>query len=136
VKRGWDRVAESGNARRRTAEIVHLQPEDPSCVLGAATARAGPGPLAGARRRDRSRVDADAPGTPGFLINGHVEVGWASLPWLEQVIRAHSRCAGNSAPEERRRPVRALRGAIVQTFRSFLTFTFTSLFASSLAFFA
>ncbi len=36
-------------------------------------------------------LDANALGTPGFLINGHVEVGWASLPWLEQVIRTHSR---------------------------------------------
>jgi protein-disulfide isomerase len=36
-------------------------------------------------------LDASALGTPGFLINGHVEVGWASLPWLEQVIRAHAR---------------------------------------------
>ena len=35
--------------------------------------------------------EAGAHGTPGFLINGHVEVGWASLPWLEQVIRSHSR---------------------------------------------
>jgi protein-disulfide isomerase len=36
-------------------------------------------------------LDVQALGTPGFLINGHVEVGWASLPWLEQVIRAHAR---------------------------------------------
>lgn len=35
--------------------------------------------------------DAGALGTPGFLINAHVEVGWASLAWLEQVIRTHSR---------------------------------------------
>jgi len=35
--------------------------------------------------------DAGAQGTPGFLINGHVEVGWASLAWLEQMIRAHWR---------------------------------------------
>ncbi len=34
--------------------------------------------------------DVNALGTPGFLVNGHVEVGWASLPWLEQVIRSHS----------------------------------------------
>jgi protein-disulfide isomerase len=32
-----------------------------------------------------------ADGTPGFLINGHVEVGWASLPWLEQIVREHSK---------------------------------------------
>jgi protein-disulfide isomerase len=30
---------------------------------------------------------AGADGTPGFLINGHVEVGWASLGWLEQIVR-------------------------------------------------
>jgi len=35
--------------------------------------------------------DAGALGTPGFLINGHVEVGWASLAWLEQMIRTHWR---------------------------------------------
>ncbi len=35
--------------------------------------------------------DAGAQGTPAFLIDGHVEVGWASLPWLEQKVRAHSR---------------------------------------------
>ena len=39
----------------------------------------------------KQALDASANGTPGFLINGHVEVGWASLPWLEQVIRTHSR---------------------------------------------
>jgi protein-disulfide isomerase len=39
----------------------------------------------------KEALDANALGTPGFLINGHVEVGWASLPWIEQVIRAHSR---------------------------------------------
>jgi protein-disulfide isomerase len=39
----------------------------------------------------KEAYEADALGTPGFLINGHVEVGWASLPWIEQVIRAHSR---------------------------------------------
>ena len=33
--------------------------------------------------------EAGALATPGFLINGHVEVGWASLPWLEQKVRAH-----------------------------------------------
>ena len=38
----------------------------------------------------KQALDANANGTPGFLINGHVEVGWASLPWLEQVIRTHS----------------------------------------------
>jgi 2-hydroxychromene-2-carboxylate isomerase len=35
--------------------------------------------------------DAGARGTPGFLIDGHVEVGWASLSWLERAIRAHGR---------------------------------------------
>jgi protein-disulfide isomerase len=39
----------------------------------------------------KEALDANALGTPGFLINGHVEVGWASLPWLQQVVRAHSR---------------------------------------------
>ncbi|HEV8700860.1 MAG TPA: thioredoxin domain-containing protein [Candidatus Polarisedimenticolia bacterium] len=39
----------------------------------------------------KEALDANALGTPGFLINGHVEVGWASLPWLEQVVRTHSR---------------------------------------------
>jgi protein-disulfide isomerase len=39
----------------------------------------------------KQAYEADANGTPGFLINGHVEVGWASLPWLEGVVRAHSR---------------------------------------------
>ncbi len=39
----------------------------------------------------KEALDAKALGTPGFLINGHVEVGWASLPWLEQVVRTHSR---------------------------------------------
>jgi len=35
----------------------------------------------------KEALDANALGTPGFLINGHVEVGWASTAWLEQVIR-------------------------------------------------
>jgi len=39
----------------------------------------------------KEALDANALGTPGFLINGHVEVGWASLPWIEQMIRAHAR---------------------------------------------
>jgi len=39
----------------------------------------------------KEALDANALGTPGFLINGHVEVGWASLPWLEQVVRTHSK---------------------------------------------
>jgi len=39
----------------------------------------------------KQALDVNALGTPGFLINGHVEVGWASLPWLEQVIRTHAR---------------------------------------------
>lgn len=39
----------------------------------------------------KEALDANALGTPGFLINGHVEVGWASLPWLQQVVRTHSR---------------------------------------------
>jgi len=33
--------------------------------------------------------EVGARATPGFLINGHVETGWASLPWLEQIVRAH-----------------------------------------------
>ena len=33
--------------------------------------------------------DAGASATPGFLINGHAMEGWASLPYLEQVVRAH-----------------------------------------------
>jgi protein-disulfide isomerase len=32
---------------------------------------------------------AGAEGTPGFLINGHAEVGWASLPWIQGIVRAH-----------------------------------------------
>lgn len=39
----------------------------------------------------KEALDANALGTPGFLVNGHVEVGWASLPWIEQVVRAHAR---------------------------------------------
>ncbi|HET8947094.1 MAG TPA: thioredoxin domain-containing protein [Candidatus Polarisedimenticolia bacterium] len=39
----------------------------------------------------KAAADAKALGTPGFLINGHVETGWASLPWLEQVVRAHGK---------------------------------------------
>ena len=39
----------------------------------------------------REALDASALGTPGFLINGHVEVGWASVAWLEQVVRKHMR---------------------------------------------
>jgi protein-disulfide isomerase len=39
----------------------------------------------------KEALEVNALGTPGFLINGHVEVGWASLPWLEQVIRTHAR---------------------------------------------
>lgn len=35
--------------------------------------------------------EVGALGSPGFLINGHAETGWASLPCLEQVIRAHRR---------------------------------------------
>lgn len=42
-------------------------------------------------REAKQAEDAGAIGTPGFLINGHVEVGWASLAWLEQVVRQHSR---------------------------------------------
>jgi protein-disulfide isomerase len=39
----------------------------------------------------KEALDVNALGTPGFLINGHVEVGWASLPWIEQVVRTHAR---------------------------------------------
>jgi predicted DsbA family dithiol-disulfide isomerase len=39
----------------------------------------------------KEALDASALGTPGFLINGHVEVGWASVAWLEQVVRKHLR---------------------------------------------
>jgi len=39
----------------------------------------------------RSAEEAGARATPGFLINGHVETGWASLPWLEQIVRTHLR---------------------------------------------
>jgi protein-disulfide isomerase len=39
----------------------------------------------------KEALDANALGTPGFLINGHAEVGWASLPWIEQVVRTHAR---------------------------------------------
>ena len=39
----------------------------------------------------KEALDANALGTPGFLINGHVEVGWASTAWLEQVIRRNLR---------------------------------------------
>jgi protein-disulfide isomerase len=35
----------------------------------------------------KTAADAKSLGTPGFLINGHVETGWASLPWLEQIVR-------------------------------------------------
>jgi protein-disulfide isomerase len=45
----------------------------------------------------KEALDANALGTPGFLINGHVEVGWASLPWLEQVVRTHSRQSSEAA---------------------------------------
>jgi len=39
----------------------------------------------------KQALDANALGTPGFLINGHVEVGWASTAWLEQVVRQNLR---------------------------------------------
>ena len=39
----------------------------------------------------KEALDAGALGTPGFVINGHVEVGWASTAWMEQVIRKHMR---------------------------------------------
>jgi protein-disulfide isomerase len=39
----------------------------------------------------KSAEAAGARATPGFLINGHVETGWASLPWLEQIVRGHLR---------------------------------------------
>ena len=39
----------------------------------------------------REARDAGALGTPAFSINGRVEVGRASLPWLEQKIRSASR---------------------------------------------
>lgn len=39
----------------------------------------------------KSAEDAGARATPGFLINGHVETGWASLPWLEQIVKTHLR---------------------------------------------
>ena len=35
----------------------------------------------------KAAEDAGAMATPGFLINGHAEIGWASLPRLEQVVR-------------------------------------------------
>ncbi len=35
-----------------------------------------------------------AAGTPAFLINHHVEVGWASLAWLEEVVRREMATAG------------------------------------------
>lgn len=37
----------------------------------------------------RQAESAGAMGTPGFLINGHAEVGWASLAWLQGVVRTH-----------------------------------------------
>ena len=39
----------------------------------------------------KEALDANALGTPGFLINGHVEVGWASTAWIEQIIRQNMR---------------------------------------------
>jgi protein-disulfide isomerase len=52
-----------------------------------------------AEAREAEAVHATA--TPGFLINGHVEVGWASLAWLEQIVRAHARPGtGPAAPEK------------------------------------
>ena len=39
----------------------------------------------------KAAAEAKAVGTPAFLINGHVEVGWGSLPGLEQMIRLHSK---------------------------------------------
>lgn len=39
----------------------------------------------------KSAEEAGARATPGFLINGHVETGWASLPWLEQIVKVHLR---------------------------------------------
>jgi len=39
----------------------------------------------------REAETVHAAGTPAFVILGHVEVGWASLAWLEQIVRAHSR---------------------------------------------
>lgn len=37
----------------------------------------------------RQAERAGAMGTPGFLINGHAEVGWASLAWLQGIVRRH-----------------------------------------------
>jgi protein-disulfide isomerase len=37
--------------------------------------------------REAERAGAIA--TPGFLINGHAETGWASLSWLQSIIRRH-----------------------------------------------
>lgn len=37
----------------------------------------------------RQAERAGALGTPGFLINGHAEVGWASLAWLQGIVRRH-----------------------------------------------
>ena len=50
-----------------------------------------PALLEGVAAQAKQARDAGAAATPGFLINGHVEVGWASLPYLEQVVRKHSR---------------------------------------------
>ena len=44
---------------------------------------------------------AGAGGTPGFLINGHVEVGWASYAWLRQIVERHLQpAAGGRSPEK------------------------------------
>ena len=40
-----------------------------------------------AEAKQAESVGAD--GTPGFLINGHAEVGWASYSWLRQVVERH-----------------------------------------------
>jgi len=44
----------------------------------------------------KAAADAKSLGTPGFLINGHVETGWASLPWLEQVVRQNWKERGSA----------------------------------------
>ena len=38
----------------------------------------------------KQAYDAKILGTPGFLVNGHSETGWASLHWIEEIIRKNS----------------------------------------------
>jgi protein-disulfide isomerase len=68
--------------------------------------------------RDAILADIEAAGkagaqaTPGFLINGHTETGWASYEWIRQVVLRHRRGAG-PAPTVSSRSPKATRSLLV-----------------------